>query len=144
MMPSDRPANMPTSKPMSPAQAAQYAEVSRRTIMRAIEALELQARRDNRNHWKIDPQDLDKWACAHCAPSEHVHADAPILPTAAPSQDALDLAVARTENEQLRERLADVERDRDAWRAQAERLSKTLSSPEDPPQRPRRWRWPWQ
>lgn len=55
------------------------------------------------------------------------------------------------ELEVLRERVrsaealqAAAESDRDAWRAQAERLSKALPSPEDPPQRPRRWRWPWQ
>ncbi len=144
MMPSDRPVNMLTSKPMSPAQAAQYAEVSRRTIMRAIENLELQANRDNRNHWKIDFQDLDKWASAQCAPSEHAHEDTPTLPTSMPNREAVDLAIVRAENEQLRERLTDVEQDRDAWRIQAERLSKALPSPDDPPQRPRRWRWPWQ
>lgn len=33
--------------------------------MRAIEAQELSAFRDNRNHWKITPQDLEKWASAH-------------------------------------------------------------------------------
>ena len=59
-MPSERPAGMP----ISPAHAAQSKNVSRRTIMRAIEALELKAIRDNRNRWKIDPHDLDRWAKA--------------------------------------------------------------------------------
>jgi excisionase family DNA binding protein len=46
---------------MSPAHAAQLKTVSRRTIMRAIESKKLQAFRDNRNQWKIDPLELDKW-----------------------------------------------------------------------------------
>ncbi|QIE44008.1 helix-turn-helix domain-containing protein (plasmid) [Rhodobacteraceae bacterium SC52] len=50
--------------PMSPAQAAHQAKVSRRTIMRAIENHDLKAFRDNKNHWKIAAQDLEQWASA--------------------------------------------------------------------------------
>ena len=132
-VPSERSVRTPTFTPMSPAQAAQRADMSRRTIMRAIEAHELQARRDNRNHWKIDPQDLDRWADAQCAPSEHAHSKTPTLPTLLPSDDALELVAAKAENGQLRERLTDMERDRDHWRGMAEKLAER-----------RRWRWPWQ
>ncbi|WP_425537502.1 helix-turn-helix domain-containing protein [Phaeobacter gallaeciensis] len=62
---------------MSPAHAALLLKVSRRTIMRAIESLELLAVRDNRNHWKISPEELDRWASAQCAPSEHAHTKMP-------------------------------------------------------------------
>jgi excisionase family DNA binding protein len=111
------PTKTPTSVPMSPAQAAQLKGVSRRTIMRAIESLDLQALRDNRNHWKIDPQALDKWADAQWALSEHVHPDAPTLPT---PDLAISLARAEAERDVLREQLEQIKEDRDHWRRLAE------------------------
>lgn len=124
-MPSERPVGMP----MSPAHAAQCKKVSRRTIMRAIELLDLKAIRDNRNQWKIDPQDLDRWASAQCAPSGHAHPDLPTLPT---SNLDIKLAVAETERDAARDQLAEVQKDRDRWREMAEKLA------EKP-----RWRWWW-
>ena len=112
------PTKTPTSAPMSPAQAAQLKGVSRRTIMRAIESHELQAFRDNRNHWKIDPQALNKWADAQWAPSDHAHPDAPTLPT---PDLAISLARAEAERDSLREQLEQVKEDRDHWRRLAER-----------------------
>lgn len=107
------PTQMPTSAPMSPAQAAQLKNVSRRTIMRAIESHELQAFRDNRNHWKIDPQELDKWADAHWAPTGHVHFETPTLPT---PDLAVSLARVEAERDALREQLEQIKEDRDHWR----------------------------
>lgn len=118
----------PMSAPMSPAQAAQLIKVSRRTIMRAIESHELLAVRDNRNHWKISPEELDRWADAQCAPSEHAH---PNMPTS-PTPEAVELAVTKAENSQLLERLAATEKDRDHWRSMAEKLA----------EKPRRF-WFW-
>ena len=69
--------------------------VSRRTIMRAIERRELLAHRDNRNHWRIDPSDLNVWA----VPSEHAHPDVP-------TPEASGNAVLKDDNNQLRERLS--------------------------------------
>ena len=115
-----------TSSPMSPAQAAHLKGVSRRTIMRAIESHELQALRDNRNHWKIDPQALDKWADAQWATSEHAH---PEVPT---SDLAISLARAEAERDALREQLEQTKEDRDHWRGLAERQQDLLRS-----QRPR-------
>lgn len=86
--------------------------VSRRTIMRAIERRELLAQRDNRNHWRIDPSDLNAWA----TPSGHAHLDVPTF-------DAIDIAILKVENGQLRERLAATEADRDRWQKMAERLA---------------------
>ena len=115
------PTKTPTSAPISPAQAAQLKGVSRRTIMRAIESHELQAFRDNRNHWKIDPQALDKWADAQWAPSEHAHPDAPTLPTL---DLAISLARAEAERDALREQLEQIKEDRDHWRRLAEKQQK--------------------
>ena len=124
------PTKMPTSAPMSPAQAAQLKNVSRRTIMRAIESHDLEAFRDNRNHWKIDPQALDKWAGAQWAPSEHDHPDAPTLPTL---DLAISLARVEAERDALREQLEQIKEDRDHWRGLAERQQDMLQE-----QRPRR------
>lgn len=112
-----------TSAPMSPAQAAQSKNVSRRTIMRAIESHELQAFRDNRNHWNIDPQMLDKWADAQWAPSGHAHHDVHALP----SPDlAIPLARVEAERDALREQLEQIKEDRDHWRSMAERQQDML------------------
>ena len=45
----------------SPQQAANKAGVSRRTVMSAIENMQLPAHRNNRNHWSIRPTDLANW-----------------------------------------------------------------------------------
>jgi len=125
-MPSERPVGMT----MSPARAAQSKTVSRRTIMRAIETLELKAIRDNRNHWKIDPQDLDKWADAQRVPTGHAH---PILPTMPTPDLEAKLAVAEAQRDAAREQLARVQEDRDRWREMAEKLA-------DKPRRSWWWR----
>jgi excisionase family DNA binding protein len=123
------PTKTPTSAPMSPAQAAQMKGVSRRTIMRAIEMHELKAFRDNRNHWKIDPQELDMWAGAQWAPTGHAHLDVPALP----SPDlAILLARVEAERDALREQLEQIKDDRDHWRKMAERQQNVLTE-----QRPR-------
>lgn len=119
-MPSERPVNMP----ISPAHAAQLKNVSRRTIMRAIEALELKAFRDNRNHWKINTNDLDVWADAQYVPIKNAH------PENAQNDrtEALIKLAAETARADAAERARDqAEADRDAWRELAQR---------------RRW-WPW-
>lgn len=127
--------SMPTGAPMSPAQAAQLLKVSRRTIMRAIEGHELLAIRDNRNHWKISPEELDRWASAQCAPSEHVHPEVHTLPTYQDSPETLAKLAAETARADAAERARDqAESDRDAWRRQAEKLA-------DRPQQGG-W-WPW-
>ena len=121
---------MPTPLPMSPAQAAKRLKVSRRTIMRAIDSLELKAIRDNRNHWKIAQDDLSRWADAQWAPTEHAQSEMPTVPT---PETTLELASLKAENGQLRERLTSTETDRDHWRSMALKLA-------DQPKR--RW-WFW-
>lgn len=51
-----------SARPLSPAAAAKRAGCGRTSIMRALDSKTLKATRDNRNRWKIDPDDLDKWA----------------------------------------------------------------------------------
>lgn len=129
-MPSERP----VSAPISPAHAAQIARTSRRTIMRAIESLELKAIRDNRNRWKIDPEDLERWAKDQGSPSERAHIETPTLPSA---DMAVSLARAEAERDALREQLDQTKEDRDHWRSLAERQQRQLEQ-----HRPG-WRWPW-
>ena len=122
------------SKPMSPAQAAQIANVSRRTIMRAIDILELKATRDNRNHWKIAPEDLHAWTDAHTTPSGHM----PINAHPKTIQETLETSKLRTENAHLREKLFIAETDRDDWRE----IAKQLARNPDPKIKRLKW-WPW-
>jgi len=109
---------------LSPAQAAQAASVSRWTIMRAIKRHEIKATRDNRNHWKIDPDELDRWSAHTVRTVKAAH------PTHTPTDSAETLARVASleaENGQLRERLSEIKEDRDAWREMTQR---------------RRW-WQW-
>lgn len=115
-MPSERP----VETPMSPAYAAQSKNVSRRTIMRAIESQDLKAIRDNRNHWKIERQDLDRWADAHREPNENDRLNLLTMPTV---DLKAKLAVAEAQRDAAREQLAGVQEDRDRWREMAEKLA---------------------
>lgn len=87
------------------------------------------ATRDNRNHWKIDPQELDRWASDQWAPSEHAHPSLPSVPT---YDLEVKLAVSEAERDAFKARLTEVQEDRDKWREMAEKLA-------DKP----RWFWPW-
>ena len=46
---------------ITPSQAAKMSGLSRATIMRHIKQLKLIARRNNKNHWVIEPADFAKW-----------------------------------------------------------------------------------
>ena len=109
---------------LSPAQAAQAVSVSRWTIMRAIKAHELKAIRDNKNHWKIDPNELDLWSTSTVRTVEDAH---PVHTTRDSAETLAHVAALEAENGQLRERLSEIKEDRNAWREMAQR---------------RRW-WQW-
>lgn len=120
---------------LTPAQAAQAAQVSRPTISRALKAGELHGFRDNSGAWHIKRDDLNAWINArasvqherrshsvHEKPSDHHHEQL--------EQAREELAKAREQIARLEgqatahaERLADALADRDAWRAQAQQLS---------------------
>ena len=54
--------NTSPEAPLSPAAAAKRVGCSRTTIVRALDSKELIGIRDNRNHRKITPEELDNWA----------------------------------------------------------------------------------
>lgn len=160
---SDRagPADHPWAT-LSPREAARLAGVGRSSIMRAIAAGDLPARRDNRNQWQIEREALDRWRVARPdidrtlpadpdrtpdrAAPDHLSALAQEL-TEARAQAAEERARADQLEARLDERAALVraaEADRDRWRALAEKLTERLAaSPVDLPAPPsRRW-WPW-
>ena len=128
---------------LTPQQAASRAKVSRGTIMNAIKDRHLVARRDNRNRWQIDPADLSKWLSdrSDIATVKPVNLDSQQVPL--PSNESLiRIAVLEAELKGKDQRIADLERDRDDWKAQAQELARRdvpqgqIASP------PRRW-WSW-
>ena len=134
--------------------------------MRAIEAQELGAFRDNRNRWQITRQELDKWASAQWAPSGQCLSDAQSCPPAAhlsaqtiEGDPAHELAAARLTIAQLEARLEEraalvrgAEARAQAAEALAQKLTDLLAArealalPAIPAQaltpKRRRW-WPW-
>lgn len=115
---------------MSPAQAAQVANVSRWTIMRAIKSQELQATRDNRNQWRITSDALKMWQ-AH---SVRTPANSHTLHTPEMVAELSNKLAAETSRADVAEALlAATTADRDRWQAMAEKLT----------DRPRRGWWPW-
>lgn len=122
---------------MSPAQAAQIANVSRWTIMRAIKSQHLQASRDNRNRWRITADALEAWR-AHTVRTPLNMQPPHTQETVAELREKLtaetvraDMAEAMLAHE--RKALAATKADRDSWRAMAEKLA----------DRPRHSWWPW-
>jgi len=88
--------------------------------MRAIEAGELSARRDNRNQWQIEAESLAHWAPngpaqdgAQCLPTPERLPD--MINTDMLIQSLRDLADAE------RRRADAAETDRDAWKSMAQR-----------------------
>ncbi|WP_378949047.1 helix-turn-helix domain-containing protein [Paracoccus sp. R86501] len=126
-----------TLQHMSPARAAQVADVSRWTIMRAIKSHELLASRDNRNQWRITPDALEAWRAHTVRTPLNLHTPhtqeiiAELREKLAAETARADVAEAILAHE--RKALATIETDRDSWRAMAEKLA----------DRPRRSWWPW-
>jgi len=118
---------------MSPAQAAQVADVSRWTIMRAIKSGDLQAFRDNKNQWKIKSDDLNTWLSDHPAQGAHPVQDKVNAHPDPIAEDTLELARVKAELEAEKTLRASIETDRDHWRELAQKLTE---------KRPRKW-WFW-
>lgn len=113
---------------MTPAQAAAAVNVSRRTIVRAIESQQLQAIRDNRNRWQISQEALAAWS----PPTARAVGSAPPPEQSEAATLRVTLA-AETARADAAERARDqAEADRDRWQSMAEKLAA----------RPR-FRWPW-
>ena len=129
---------------LTPQQAASRAQVSRGTIMNAIKGMHLIARRDNRNRWQIEPADLLKWLSdrSDIATVKAVTIDRQQVPP--PDETLIRIAMLEAELKGKDQRIADLERDRDEWRAQAQELARRDAPQEQsaPAPPPRRW-WPW-
>lgn len=101
--------------------------------MRAIETKELQAVRDNRNRWKIAPDDLEKWASAQLKHTGRTHPETLTLSTSETLVELHEKLATATARADAAERARDqAEADRDHWRDMAQKLA----------DQPRRW-WPW-
>lgn len=129
---------------LTPQQAASHARISRGTIMNAIKHGHLAARRDNRNRWQIHPADLSKWLSdrSDIATVKAVTTDSQPLPP--PDENLIRIAVLEAELKGKDQRIADLERDRDAWKAQAQELARrdVPQGQIDPAPPPRRgWFW---
>lgn len=104
-----------SDRPLSPAAAAKRAGCGRTSIMRALDSKALKAKRDNRNRWQIDPEDLDRWAKdrdghVRSAPvTDRVTDRDTVLTTIRPEdhyQALADLAAATARVEELRTAIA--------------------------------------
>lgn len=140
------PTVMPTPLPMSPTQVAQATNTSRRTVMRAIEARQLVAFRDNRNHWKITSQAVEEWALAQQSPSAHAQLMPTIELPSAYSVPTPPEVIGALETERQARRLAEVEAAElrgklAATEAERDRLHAIIQSLTAPQAKRRRW---WQ
>jgi excisionase family DNA binding protein len=115
-------------------EAARQCGVAKGTISKAIKTGKLSATRREDGSWSIDNAELARYleSNGHRFRSETVEADRP--ETGAETSAATDALVA-----ELRAVIADLRRDRDEWREQAQRLA--LPAPK-PAEKPMSW-WRW-
>jgi len=123
--------------PMSPAAAAKKAGVSRSLVSREIKSGALPATLKNNGHHSIAENDLQVWMDRRTERASSPDAETPspkavTRPTDAGTIETLTQELAETRTalarlegraEATEARVADLAADRDAWRAQAERLS---------------------
>jgi excisionase family DNA binding protein len=121
-------------KTFTPLAAAKHAGCGRTTIMKAIKEHDLHATRDNRNRWKIDAEDLEKWmenrpvTDATVTDSDGV-TDATVTATDATMQLMKDLGAAEATIIELRSQLEKTDaRNADEIR-RLERIIERLSAP---------------
>lgn len=94
--------------------------------MRALQAGHLRGIRDNEGRWQIAPEAIDDWMAMRRSSDRQ----SPVMSAGQASVTATDtpetiakLAVAEARVEMLTSQLNELRQDRDAWRAQAERLT---------------------
>jgi len=124
--------------------AARQCGVAKGTISKAIKTGKLSATRREDGTWSIDNAELARYldANGHRFRSETGEADQ--LETAPATGAAIDALVA-----ELRDVIADLRADRDAWREQAQRLALPAPKPPGPPveeaeiksEKMTRWTW---
>lgn len=120
---------------LSASQAAQLAGVSRWAIHRAIKSRALNAIRDNRNEWRISPDDVAAWRGATVATqlraTEIAQTDVAGATAAEVSELRAKLAAAQLGEAVASARAAAAEAERDKWHGMAMALASR-----------RRW-WPF-
>jgi len=128
---------------LTPHQAAASAKVSRGTIMNALNKGVLIGFRDNRNRWQIKPDDLSKWLSDRSDNAIGKSDNSDTYKPPAIDENTLRVAMLEAEIKSKDQRIFDLERDRDAWKAQAQELARRDISnvPLIAPPR-RRW-WPF-
>lgn len=115
-----------TTKTLSPAQAAKRAQVGRTTIMRALSTGEMRGIRDNRNAWRIAPEDVDSWSSDRPVNDRTMTMDTLGQPAVTPTdtpETLARLAIAEARLADALDAAAEARKERDAWREQAERLA---------------------
>ena len=95
--------------------------------MRALASGDLNARRDNKNRWMIDPEDVDRWTGQRPDTDRTVSEDR-TEPQAGPPADTpetlIKLAVAEARLTDALARVEDLQRERDEWRTQAQAITR--------------------
>lgn len=127
---------------LTPHQAAARAKVSRGTIMNALKDGALIGFRDNRNRWQIKLDDLSKWLSNRTDNASSRGDSSDTYKPPAIDENALRIAVLEAEIKGKDQRIFDLERDRDDWKAQAQELARRDIS-NVPLTAPPRRRW-WQ
>jgi hypothetical protein len=118
--------------PYSLQQAAIAAGLNRSTVLRSIKAGRISASKDEFGAWIIDPAELHRvYPCIATPEAEAVAA-----PEDAPRDATTDALVA-----ELRDQLAEMRAQRDAWQGVAERLA--LAAPQAPKPEPKQSLWRW-
>lgn len=103
---------------LTPAQAAKRAGVSRSTISRALQNMELVGIRGNNNRWTIAEEDLEKWSVISAqdrSSDQFPKTNEQLL------QLSSEVSVQFAKIELLEAQIADLKADRDEWRAMAKR-----------------------
>jgi hypothetical protein len=101
---------------LSLAEAAKHCGVNRSTILRAVKSGKVSGTRNDDGSWSVEASELFRVF--------EPKTDTSAAPQAAQRDAVTDALVA-----ELRDVIADLRRDRDAWRDQAERLALTTSAP---------------
>jgi hypothetical protein len=110
---------------LSLAEAAQATALNRSTILRAIKSGRISGSRDAAGAWSVEPVELHR-----------IFPPAQAKPSAVPQDAQADALVA-----ELRAQLADMRRDRDEWREQAQRVALLAPKPDRPSERIGWWHW---
>ncbi|WP_282029960.1 helix-turn-helix domain-containing protein [Paracoccus marcusii] len=128
---------------LTPQQAAARAKVSRGTIMNALKEGALTGFRDNRNRWQIKLDDLSKWLSNRTDNASGKGDSSGTYKTPSMDENTLRIAVLEAEIKGKDQRISDLERDRDDWKAQAQDLARrdTSSVPLTAPPRRRWWQF---